>query len=92
MIITGVVALFVTAWVLDTGTPPQPQKEAIDNVRVSKPISTRKQDYEQLIGDFKITGGYGVKTYRAGVYDDNDPKAQSLNNACFPITGSAIKI
>ena len=86
IIIVGVVAFICTAWVADSGAPPQAVPIGIKGVTTSMPAGGKKGD--EQIGDFKITGQSRQVKIRTQVYDDNDPKAEgNRNDSDFPLSG-----
>jgi hypothetical protein len=85
-IIITVIALFATAWVFDTHTPPQGVKGCVSGVSTSTPAGSKKTD--EIYGDFKLTDEYRNLKIRTTVYDDNDPRAGGRNDSDFPMSGT----
>ncbi|HEY9755769.1 MAG TPA: hypothetical protein V6C97_11450 [Oculatellaceae cyanobacterium] len=85
-IIVTIIALFATAWVFDTHSPPQGVKGAVSGVAASTPAGNYKKD--EVYGDFKLTDGYRDLKIRTTVYDDNDPRASARNDSDFPLSGT----
>jgi hypothetical protein len=89
MLIIFLAAFAATAWVMDTGTPPRPQKIGMSGTERAQPSFNKKED--GLLGDFKLTDGNRLYTIRSTVYDDDDPRA-ACNKSDFPTIGGCCKI
>jgi hypothetical protein len=90
MLIIFLAAFAATAWVMDTGAPPRPQKIGMSGTTRSQPISNKKED--GLLGDFKLTDGERLYKLRSTVYDDDDPRASGCGQYDFPTIGGCCKI
>jgi hypothetical protein len=88
VIIISLIAFFATAWVLDSGAPPQAVKTGINGVVPSSRAGNAKKD--EVFGDFKYTEGYRDIKIRTMIYDDKDPGASGRNDSDFPLSGGTV--
>ncbi len=83
-LIAFLIAMAVSAWAFDSGSPPQPVKAGIDDVKEAMKRQTRTAlDY--TYADFSIVDSARSKTY-ATQYVDNSSKAGTFST--FPMSAA----